>query len=83
MGNYKAFGRPVHSPLAKLLVILTLLVWLPLTLPLHVLVWLFNGRGFVKTRGDGYGGKRYDYEPPAWAAYSSLIAAVAALIVLL
>lgn len=78
MGNYKVFGRPVHSPIARLLVIITLLVWLPLTLPAHAVVWLFNGRGFIVKRGQEFG-----YEPPVWATWGSLAAAVALAIILL
>lgn len=75
--NFKLGGRPVSSPLAKLFVILVLIVWLPLTLPLHVIVWLFNGRGFIKRNG-----RSWNYEPPAWAAILSL-AAVPAVVALL
>jgi hypothetical protein len=77
--NWSLFGRPVHSGAAKLLIVLLLAVWIPLTLPLHLIVWLFNGRGFIVHKGR----RSYAYEPPAWAAFGSLAAAaVVALVVL-
>lgn len=63
--TWRVGGRKVNSPIAKLCVLAILLVWIPLTLPLHFAVWLFNGRGFLKRPG-------LNYEPPTWASLLSL-----------
>ena len=76
--NWTLFGRPVHSGAAKLFIVAMLIVWLPLTLPLHVLTWLVNGRGFIVKRGR----RNYAYEPPTWAAYLSLALGALLLVVL-
>lgn len=76
--RWNLFGRRVHSGAAKLFIIVCLVVWLPLTLPLHIIVRLFDGRGFIVHRGRGH-----FYEPPAWASYGSLIGAILLAVVLL
>jgi hypothetical protein len=89
MRNVEAFGRPVHAPILKALVMLVASAWCILTLPLHFAVWAVNGRGFLTRRPTritgrmlGGGGYDYSYDPPAWASLLSLIAFVVLLVIL-
>jgi hypothetical protein len=65
--DYRGRTIPIHSPILILLLWAILIPICLITVPLHIVIWLFDHKGFMKGS---------TYAPPWWAVLISIVALI-------